>query len=73
MRELAALDAATGTEADCMFLELMIRHHEGAIDMVDAILERGEQPRVLAVARLHGIVQQSEIDAMESTQRRLGC
>ncbi|MGC5223951.1 DUF305 domain-containing protein [Micromonospora sp. DT81.3] len=71
--ELAALDAATGTEADCLFLELMIRHHEGAIDMVDAIGERGERARVLAVAKSMGSVQQSEIDAMQSIQRRLGC
>jgi len=71
--ELAALDAATGTETDCMFLELMIRHHEGAIEMVDAILERGESPRVLTVAKSMAGVQQSEIDAMASIQRRLGC
>ncbi|HEX5857018.1 MAG TPA: DUF305 domain-containing protein [Microbacterium sp.] len=71
--ELAALDAATGTEADCMFLELMIRHHEGAIEMVDAILERGDEPRVLAVARSMASVQQGEIDAMVSAQQRLGC
>jgi len=71
--ELAALDGAAGPEAGCMFLELMIRHHQGAIDMVDAILERGEQPRVLAVARSMASVQQSEIDAMVSAQQRLGC
>ena len=71
--QLDALDAAAGTEADCLFLDLMIRHHEGAIEMVDAILERGEQPRVLAVARSMASVQQSEIDAMTSAQLRLGC
>ena len=51
--ELAALAAATGQEADCLFLELMIRHHEGAIPMADAILELGSEPRVLQVAGQH--------------------
>jgi uncharacterized protein (DUF305 family) len=33
--ELAALDKARGTEWDRLFLQSMIRHHEGAIKMVD--------------------------------------
>jgi uncharacterized protein (DUF305 family) len=33
--ELAALDKARGTEWDRLFLTAMIRHHEGAIKMVD--------------------------------------
>ena len=37
--EIAALEAATGQEADCLFLELMIRHHEGAIPMAAAVIE----------------------------------
>ena len=32
--ELAALSRATGTEFERMFLQLMIRHHEGALTMV---------------------------------------
>ncbi len=36
MRELAA---ARGTAFDKLFLELMIVHHEGAVDMVDELLE----------------------------------
>mgnify|MGYP006317726123 FL=1 len=33
--QLAALDKARGTEWDRLFLTAMIRHHEGAIKMVD--------------------------------------
>ena len=33
--EVARLAAATGVEADRLFLTLMIRHHQGAIAMVD--------------------------------------
>ena len=71
--QLAALDAATGTEADCLFLTLMIRHHEGAIEMVDAVLELGSEPRVKAVASAMAEVQQFEIDAMNASLLRLGC
>jgi uncharacterized protein (DUF305 family) len=35
--EMAALDAARGTEFDRLFLGFMIRHHEGAVTMVDEL------------------------------------
>ena len=38
--QLKALAAAKNVEFDRMFLELMIEHHEGAIIMVDNLLER---------------------------------
>ncbi|WP_243074087.1 DUF305 domain-containing protein [Microbacterium sp. SS28] len=71
--ELTELQAATGTEADCLYLSLMIRHHEGAIPMADAVIELGSVPRVLAVAESMKAGQTAEIDAMESAQARLGC
>ncbi|MDE0546081.1 DUF305 domain-containing protein [Microbacterium sp. C7(2022)] len=71
--ELDALAAATGAEADCLFLELMIRHHEGAIPMADAVIELGSEPRVLAVAGSIRTGQSAEIEAMQSMQQRLGC
>jgi len=71
--ELAELGTASGSAADCLFLELMIRHHEGAIPMAEAILELGTEPQVLAVAERMKNAQQFEIDAMTSMQQRLGC
>lgn len=71
--ELDALAGASGTEADCLFLQLMIRHHEGAIPMAEAVIELGTEPRVLRVAESMRSGQTAEIDAMESIQRRLGC
>jgi uncharacterized protein (DUF305 family) len=71
--ELDALAAASGKEADCLFLELMIRHHEGAVPMADAILDLGTEPRVLQVAGSIRSGQTAEIDAMKSMQQRLGC
>ena len=37
--EMAALDAARGPEFDRLFLIGMIKHHQGAIDMVDALFK----------------------------------
>jgi uncharacterized protein (DUF305 family) len=71
--EIAALKAANGQEADCLFLELMIRHHEGAIPMAAAVIELGSEPRVLEVAGSIEAGQTAEIDAMKSMQNRLGC
>ncbi|MFK4837509.1 DUF305 domain-containing protein [Microbacterium sp. ZW T2_14] len=71
--EMAALEAATGQEADCLFLALMIRHHEGAIPMAQALLDLGSDPRALEVAQAIENGQTSEIDAMRSIQNRLGC
>lgn len=71
--EIAALEAATGMAADCQFLTLMIRHHEGAIPMAEALLELGTDPRALAVATAIKNGQTAEIDAMKSIQTRLGC
>ena len=38
--QMAALAAASGVAFDRQFLSLMIAHHEGAIDMVEALMER---------------------------------
>jgi uncharacterized protein (DUF305 family) len=37
--EMAALDKARGAEFDRLFLEGMIKHHQGAIDMVDVLFK----------------------------------
>lgn len=71
--ELDELRAAEGAAADCLFLELMIRHHEGALPMVDAVLELGSMPRVLAVAGSIKQAQTAEVEAMKAAQLRLGC
>ncbi|MEC9249779.1 MAG: DUF305 domain-containing protein [Pseudomonadota bacterium] len=38
--QMAALEAASGNAFDALFLELMIAHHEGAVDMVDHLLSQ---------------------------------
>jgi len=71
--ELQQLRAATGQDADCLFLGLMIRHHEAALPMAEAVLELGSEPHVLATAERMRDAQQFEIDAMQAMQQRLGC
>ncbi|WP_231882017.1 DUF305 domain-containing protein [Microbacterium aurantiacum] len=71
--ELEQLRAAEGQEADCLFLDLMIRHHEGALPMADALLELGSDPRALQLAATIRTGQSAELDAMTSIQQRLGC
>jgi uncharacterized protein (DUF305 family) len=62
--QLASLSAASGVEAERLFLTLMIAHHRGALEMSEAVIERSEQPMVLAFARGVLLSQQSEIDLM---------
>ena len=38
--QMSALAAANGAEFDRQFLELMIKHHDGAVEMVDELLEQ---------------------------------
>ena len=71
--ELSELQTLDGRPADCLFLELMIRHHQGAIPMAQAVIELGDDERVKAVAGTIVSGQSAEIDAMRDIQSRLGC
>ena len=51
----------------------MIRHHEGALPMAEALLELGHDPRALQVADGVVATQSAEIDLMRSLQARLAC
>ena len=63
-REMAALDGATGAEFDRLYLEGMIDHHEGAIQMTQMILN-SENPEVAALGRAIVESQSAEIEQME--------
>lgn len=63
--ELEALRNARDAEFDRLFLEGMIEHHEGAIDMAEDVLENeNEEVRTLAKAIIDA--QTREIELMES-------
>ena len=63
--EVQQLSAATGAEAERLYLELMIDHHLGGIEMAETVLERTENPAVRALA--HSIVtgQTAELELLE--------
>lgn len=71
--EIDGMRAATGTDADCRFLSLMIRHHEGALPMAQALVELGSEPRAIQVAQSVIATQSAEIDLMTSLQKNLAC
>jgi uncharacterized protein (DUF305 family) len=66
--EMARLAAAKGTEFDGLFLELMIKHHEGALIMVEDLLSQpgaGQDSDIFAFT--------SDITADQSMEiRRMG-
>ena len=63
--ELAALDAAQGTEAIRLFLTQMIGHHKGAVQMAEDAIAEGSNPEVTSLATSVVKDQQAEIKAME--------
>jgi uncharacterized protein (DUF305 family) len=50
--------------ADTMFLELMIAHHAGGVEMAQAILERSTDEVVTSLAERMELTQKSEITYM---------
>lgn len=63
--DMAALAAASGPEFDRLFLDHMIAHHEGAIDMAETVIANGRDPQVLALAEAVITAQQAEITHMQ--------
>lgn len=68
--QVADLDAATGTDADRVYLELMIEHHKGGVEMANALLDRSDEGVAVSLARGIVTAQQSEIDYMRELLAR---
>jgi uncharacterized protein (DUF305 family) len=70
-REMNELSAAHGSDFDRMFLQMMIQHHEGAIDMARDELDQGgnSDAQQLAQAIIDG--QSAEIEAMRQLLKTL--
>jgi uncharacterized protein (DUF305 family) len=67
--EMQSLAAASGAEFDRRFLELMIRHHEGALMMVAELFGTpggGQQSSVFHIANEVDADQRMEIDRMRA-------
>lgn len=59
-------------EAEVLFLQLMIRHHQGGVDMAEAILARSDQPQIEVMANRVVLLQDSEIDTMNQMLEKRG-
>src|SRR5678815_4968850 len=59
--ELRRLRAAAGSDAEILFLQLMIRHHEGGVIMARAVEGLSRRADVLAIARSIDSGQRVEI------------
>lgn len=62
--ELRQLDTLPVQEAERLFLQLMIRHHQGALEMVKPALAPGLRPEVQTLARQIQATQGGEINLM---------
>jgi uncharacterized protein (DUF305 family) len=63
--DLDRLRSARDAEFDRLYLELMIQHHEGAIEMAQQELDGGDSPEATALAQRIIDTQQAEITRME--------
>lgn len=63
--DMERLEAASGSEFDVMFLEMMIEHHRGAIAMAREVQADGSHPDVLALADDVVADQEGEVEEME--------
>ncbi|GAA3259613.1 DUF305 domain-containing protein [Dactylosporangium siamense] len=69
--DMAKLQAATGTDFDKLFLQMMVVHHQGAITMAQAELAHGTNPDAKALASRIVKTQQAEIVAMQQMAGQL--
>ena len=63
--DMAALEEAPEGEFQDMWLEMMIDHHEGAVEMAEGQVENGEDEQAVALAKEIIAAQQAEIMAMQ--------
>ena len=63
--DMEELDAATGADASRLWLQQMIEHHEGAVEMAEDEVEDGQHPDVVALAQQMADAQTTEIAEME--------
>jgi uncharacterized protein (DUF305 family) len=64
--EMDALAELTGADFDRVWLEMMIAHHEGAIEQASAVTENGSNADLIALAAEITTTQQAEIDEMKA-------
>ena len=69
--DMQQLTAASGTEFDRLFLQQMIVHHQGALEMADTELAQGSNTAALALAQSIKTSQTAEITEMQQMLQTL--
>ncbi len=62
--EIQQLSTLPVDQAEVLYLQLMIRHHQGGVEMAEAVLSRSDQEQVVLLAERIEQAQQTEIDTM---------
>lgn len=62
---MAELEGLSGAEFDTRFLELMIAHHQGAVQMAEEVLAEGQNTQAAALAQQIIEAQEAEISQMQ--------
>jgi uncharacterized protein (DUF305 family) len=70
--EMTKLQTLHGNALDIMFLQLMIRHHQGGVPMAQYAAQNATQPYVRDLAQAMVAAQSSELVTMEQLLRQLG-
>ncbi len=70
VKELASLKRLTGNQFDRTFLQLMIKHHQGALEMLDLISD-SENMEAKALAKAIKSAQSKEITSMKQLLKKL--
>jgi uncharacterized protein (DUF305 family) len=63
--DMTALESATGADATRLFLEGMIGHHQGAVQMAQSVIDNGQNPTVADLAQTIIDGQTAEITTMQ--------
>jgi uncharacterized protein (DUF305 family) len=69
---MKALEGKTGDEFDKAFIEQMIPHHQGAIDMAELALKNAEHQEIKDLAQEIIKAQETEINMMRGWQSSWG-
>jgi uncharacterized protein (DUF305 family) len=70
--EINDLQQASPEEAETLFLQLMVPHHEAAVPMAQAVLEETDRKEVERLAGSIVASQQAEIELMRGLLQRRG-
>ncbi|MFI9590595.1 DUF305 domain-containing protein [Nonomuraea sp. NPDC052265] len=71
-QELAKLKELQGVQAEVLFLQLMIRHHEGGVEMAEGLLKLSKRDEVVGMAQKIVQGQSGEIKLMTDLLKQRG-